>query len=171
MNGKIAAFAVALATALPLFAPPAAAQVAGAFSAGRTELSITGGSGYAFNDSYLILGVGAGFYVVDGLNVGLGGQYWFGGDRNIYNITPSVEYVFYQVSTVKPYLGAFYRRTYIEGLPNLDSTGLRAGFYVQSGSRNYFGFGLVHQEFMDCNTNTYVKCDSNYLEVSFKFTF
>jgi hypothetical protein len=156
--------------ALLAFTPPAAAQVAGAFSAGRSELSITGGSGYAFNDSYLILGVGAAFYVLDGLNIGLSTQGWFGGTPRIYNVTPSVEYVFYQPATVKPYVGAFYRRTFIDGLPDLDSTGLRAGFYVQSGNRNYFGFGLVHQEFSDCNKNTYIKCDSNYLEVSFKFT-
>ena len=152
-------------------APPAAAQVAGAFSAGRTELMVTGGSGYAFNDSYLILGVGAAVYVANGLNVGLSAQHWFGGERSISNVTPSVEYVFYQAPNIKPYVGVFYRRTYIEGLPDLDSTGLRAGFYVEAGRRNYFGFGLVHQSFMDCNPNTYIKCDSTYLEASFKFSF
>jgi len=166
--------ALALAACAAFLAPPASAQtVGGAFSAGRTELSVTGGSGSAFNNTYLILGVGAAFYVVDGLNVGLGAQGWFGGDPRIYNVTPSIEYVFYKVPTVKPYIGAFYRRTFIDGLPDLDSTGLRAGIYMEAGPRNYFGFGLVHQSFKDCDKRVYVNlnCDSNYLEVSFKFSF
>jgi hypothetical protein len=148
----------------------AAAEGAGPFGAGHTELLLTGGSGYAFNDSYLILGAGAAVYLVDGLNVGLGAQYWFGGTRDIYNVTPSIEYVFYQPK-IKPYFGAFYRRTYIDGLPDLDSTGLRFGFYVEASRTSYFGFGLVHQRFNDCNSNAYIKCDSTYLEASLKFSF
>jgi hypothetical protein len=164
-------FALAACAALLTVAPPAAAQNAGAFSAGRKEVMITGGSGSAFNDTYLILGVGAAYYVLDGLNVGLSAQAWFGGDPGVYNVTPSIEYVFHQIPKVKPYVGAFYRRTFIDGRSDLNSTGLRAGVYVEAGRNNYLGLGVVHQSFSDCSANIYIKCDSDYVEATFKFAF
>jgi len=121
---KLTALAVlAVATFAP--SPPAtAAEVAGAFSKGNTSLLVTAGSGYAFNESYLVLGVGVGYYLFDGLNVGLSVEWWSGSDPTLYKVTPSVTYVFHQVP-LKPYIGAFYRRTYAENLPDLNSAGAR----------------------------------------------
>ena len=45
--------------------------VAGAFSKGRTHFVVTAGTGYAFDETYLVLGLGANYYLIDGLNVGL----------------------------------------------------------------------------------------------------
>ena len=63
--------AAAVAAAACTFALPAMAQSVGAasgFSKGRTHFVFTAGTGYAFDESYLVVGLGANYYVVDGLN-------------------------------------------------------------------------------------------------------
>jgi hypothetical protein len=152
-------------------APAMAADVAGVFSQGRTHLAVVVGSGYAFDDNYTVLGVGASYYLADGLNIGLYAESWTGGDPGIYKITPSVQYVFYQVPHVSPYLGAFYRRTYIDTLSDLNSVGGRAGVYVAAGRNAYFGAGAVYESYLDCNETLYNDCSDTYPEISFTFAF
>jgi hypothetical protein len=150
---------------------PAAAQtVTGAFSQGRTHFFVGGGSGQAFSESYFVLSLGVTYYLIDGLGVGLAYERWTGADPGMYKITPSVQYVFQQLP-LKPYLGAFYRRTSIENLPDLDSVGGRAGVYFQGGRNFHVGIGGVYESYLDCNKTTYRECDSLYPEVSFTFSF
>ena len=117
-----------LVCALP---PPALAQtVAGAFSQGRTHLYVSGGAGSSFGESYVVIGAGVDYFLLDGLSAGLAFESWSGADPGFTKITPSVRYVFYGMQAVKPYVGAFYRRTDIDGRPSLDSVGGRAGVFV-----------------------------------------
>jgi hypothetical protein len=161
-----------IALAAWVFAPAATAQsVAGSFAKGRTHFVAHAGTGYAFDESYLVLGAGASYYLIDGLNAGLAFEYWSGSDPKMTKITPSVQYVFYQVQAVKPYLGAFYRRTNIDGLDDLDSLGARAGAYLRVGGNAYLGVGAVHESYLDCESNVYRKCDSTYAEISLTFAF
>ena len=152
-------------------APAAAQQVAGGFSKGRTHFVFTAGTGYAFDETYVVVGLGAQYYVVDGLNLGLHWEYWTGSDPKMSKLTPSVQYVFHKMNPVKPYVGAFYRRTYLERLEDLDSFGARAGVYLQAGRNSYIGAGLVYESYVDCETATYRKCDSTYGEISFTIAF
>ena len=152
-------------------APAMAADVAGVFSKGRTHLAVVVGSGYAFDDNYTVLGVGVSYYLADGLNIGLNAESWTGGDPGIYKITPSVQYVFYQVPRVSPYLGAFYRRSYIDNLEDLNSVGGRAGVYIAAGRNAFIGAGAVYESYLDCNTTTYKECTDTYPELSFTFAF
>jgi hypothetical protein len=162
---------VAIAIAACAFTPPAAAQsVAGAFSKGRTHFFVGAGSGQAFDESYFVLSLGASYYVVDGLSVGLAYEMWTGGEPDMYKITPSVQYVFHQ-APLKPYVGAFYRRTSIEDRPDLDSVGARAGVYFQAGRNAYFGVGAVYEYYLDCNENIFRSCDGTYAEATFTFAF
>ena len=166
--------AAAVAAAACTFALPAMAQSVGAasgFSKGRTHFVFTAGTGYAFDESYLVVGLGANYYVVDGLNVGLHWEYWTGSDPKMSKLTPSIQYVFHQMNPVKPYVGAFYRRTYLERLEDLDSFGARAGVYLQAGRNSYIGAGLVYESYVDCETGIYRKCDSTYGEISFTIAF
>src|SRR5262249_29217722 len=78
--------AAALACA---FAAPAMAQsagVAGGFSKGKTHVFATAGSGHAFDESYLVLGLGVSYYLFDGFNVGLSYESWTGSDPKITKI-------------------------------------------------------------------------------------
>jgi opacity protein-like surface antigen len=155
-------------------AAPAAAQsvnVASAFSKGRTHFAVTAGNGYAFDQNYFVLGVGVSYYVIDGLNVGLNYEWWTGSDPEMTKITPSVQYVFHQMQRLKPYVGGFYRRTNIDGLPDLDSVGARAGAYFQAGRNMFLGVGGVYESYLDCSSTVYRKCDSTYVEVGVTFAF
>jgi hypothetical protein len=161
----------ALAIGLTPVAQANAAEVAGSFSQGRSRLSIVGGSGYAFNETYVVLGVGASYYLLDGLNAGLDVEWWSGGDPRIVKVSPSVQYVFYHVPSMAPYLGAFYRRSYVENLKDLGSAGGRAGVYITAGRNTYFGVGMVYESYFDCNESTYASCSDFYPEVSVTVAF
>lgn len=158
-----------IAGAVP--APAEAQQVAGAFSQGRTHLYVSGGAGASFGEDYFVLGAGVDYFLVDGLSVGLAIESWSGADPGITKFTPSVRYVFYGVPTVKPYAGAFFRRTNIDGQPSLDSVGARGGVFVQAGRNAYFGFGMTYESYLDCQPSVYVECDSTYPELSFAVVF
>jgi len=149
----------------------AAGSVGGAFSKGRTHFVVTAGNGYAFDESYLVLGLGVSHYVIDGLNVGLSLESWTGSDPGMYKVTPSVQYVFYQVPRVNPYVGGFYRRAYIDGLPDISSVGARAGVYLNAGRNAYIGIGAVYESYLDCSTTVYRSCEDTYPEVSFTIAF
>lgn len=174
MRGRKLAVAawIAAGAAASAFAPAATAQqVAGTFAKGRTHFVVTGGTGYAFDESYFVLGVGASYYLVDGLSAGLFVESWSGGEPDMYKLTGSLQYVFYQVPRLKPYIGAFYRRTDIDGLPDLDSAGARAGVFLEAGRNAYIGLGAVYESYLDCEKSVYRSCDSTYAEVTFTLAF
>ncbi|HEY6239791.1 MAG TPA: hypothetical protein VIW78_03055 [Burkholderiales bacterium] len=171
MNKKLAAIAVTAVATFASSPPVTAAEVAGVFSKGSTSLAIIGGSGYAFNQSYLVLGLGVGYYVIDGLNVGLSVESWSGANPTLYKVTPSVQYVFHQIPHLKPYIGTFYRRTYVENQSDINSWGGRAGAYLSAGRSAYVGFGAVYESYIDCNKTVYHSCSDTYPEVSFTISF
>lgn len=175
MNRKLAAITVAAVATFASTPSATAADVTGsargAFSKGRTHFVVTAGSGYAFDESYLVLGAGVSYYVIDGLNVGLSVEAWTGSDPGLYKVTPSMTYVFHQIPQVSPYVGGFFRRTYIDGLPDINSAGARAGAYFSAGRNAYFGVGVVYESYIDCNTSTYRSCSDTYPELSFTVSF
>jgi hypothetical protein len=169
MNKKLAVITIAAVATFASNLSASAAEVAGVFRKGSTGLVITGGTGYAFNETYLVLGLGVSYYVVDGLSLGLAFESWSGADPALYKLTPSVQYVFHQVPVLKPYIGGFYRRTYVGSQPDINSWGGRAGAYLAAGRNAYLGFGAVYESYVDCNRAT--TCSESYPEVSFTFAF
>lgn len=143
--------------------------VSTAFSKGSTSLGVVLGTGNSFNDDYLILGVGVGYYVLPGLELGVDVQHWFSGSPSITKVSPQVRYVFTQPKVVKPYVGAFYRRTYIEDRDDSDSFGYRAGAYFSSNNGVYIGGGVVYEEYTDCSR--FVDCSTTYPELLFSVSF
>ena len=144
---------------------------AGVFSRGNVHGSVTAGYGTAFNDDYAVFGLGVSYYVIDGLNIGLNIEAWRGGDPDLTKLTLSTQYVFYQVPNIKPYVGVFYRRTYITGLDDLNSYGGRAGAYFQLGRNAYLGVGGVYETYDSCTESKYRSCSDTYPEVSLTFAF
>jgi len=156
---------------LAAYASSADAAPGDPFSAGNTRLSVIVGSGYAFNNSYLLIGVGAAYFLANGLDVGLDYEYWTGANPGIQKISPRVDYVFNVSGPLKPYAGVFYRRTMIDGLPDLDSIGGRAGLFFTSGKGVYIGAGLVYENYLSCDTARYSSCDDTYPEFLVAVTF
>lgn len=140
------------------------------FQQGSQSLSIVAGSGSAFNDDYIILGAGYGYYLAKGLELGIDAQFWLSGDPSITKVSPQVKYVFTQPKTVKPYVGAFVRRTYVDGLDDLDSVGYRAGANFMGQGNFYFGAGVVYESYQDCSETIYTSCSDTYPEILFSFS-
>ena len=141
------------------------------FGQGRTQLSVFGGSGSAFSQSYFVLGVGASYYVVQGLGLGLNFESWLGNTPGIYKLTPNVQYVFTQIPSVQPYVGVFYQRAFIDNYSDLNSVGARGGAYLPIGPNMHLGLGGVYESYLDCNKNTYQSCNELYPEISFTVGF
>lgn len=150
---------------------PAMDAHADPFGKGSGRLSVIIGSGEAFNDDYTILGVGAGYYVFDGFEIGLDGEAWLGGDPDIYKISPGIRYVLPIETVLRPYVGGFYRHTFIDGFDDLDSFGARGGVYVMPGRNWYLGLGVVYESYADCSESVYDSCDEVYPEITFSVTF
>ncbi|HYR37321.1 MAG TPA: hypothetical protein VEQ87_23735 [Burkholderiales bacterium] len=148
-----------------------AQEVAGMFGKGRLHGIVTAGYGSAFGDDYAIFGAGVSYYLIDGLAIGGAFETWRGGDPTLSKLTFSTQYVFYQVPRIKPFIGAFYRRTFITGLDDLDSYGGRAGAYFQLGRNAYVGVAGVYESYTDCTDSRYRSCSDTYPEVTFTFAF
>ncbi|MDA8139514.1 MAG: hypothetical protein M0036_12760 [Desulfobacteraceae bacterium] len=141
------------------------------FQAGSLQFSLVAGSGRAFYNDYLVLGVGAGYFLMDGLEIGLDSEAWLGNDPNIYKLSPQVKYVLPIDAPIRPYVGAFYRRTFIDGYDDQDSAGARGGVYFISSSNLYFGVGAVYEAYLDCDERLGISCNNVYPEISLSFSF
>ena len=145
-----------------------------AFSKNSTNFSVVIGSGSAFDDDYTILGLGVGYYVANGLELGIDLQRWISGEPTITKVSPQIRYVFTQPKIIKPYVGAFYRRTYFGDyngieLDDQDSFGYRAGAYFSTNNRVYIGGGVVYEEFKNCSRLT--DCSTTNPELLFTVSF
>jgi hypothetical protein len=169
---KYATLAAILFTALFAFQSTSVnAAGSDAFSAGSARLTVIVGSGYAFNNSYLIIGVGAAYFVANGLDLGLDFESWTSGNPRITKVSPRLDYVFNTGGSLRPYAGVFYRRTMIEGFDDLNSVGGRAGLYFLSGKSVYVGAGLVYESYLSCQTSIYSSCNDTYPEFIVAFSF
>lgn len=154
-----------------LAAPLHADQQGQEFSQGRTLFSVVGGTGYAFDESYFVIGAGLTYYLTNGFGASLHVEAWTGGDPDLYKIEPALQYVFVQAGAVKPYVGAFFNRTFIEDREDLDSIGARGGVYVSAGPRAFVGVGGAYESYLDCQETVFRSCDDFYPEFSFVIGF
>ena len=159
----------ATSAAAPAAAPAPAKR--DAFSSGTTRLSVVVGNGYAFDNSYVLIGVGAAYFIANGLDLGLDFEYWTGSDPGITKVSPRLDYVFNTRSVLRPYAGVFYRRTMIEGLNDLNSIGGRAGLYLMSGKGVYVGADVVYESYLSCDSAKYSSCSDTYPEITVAFSF
>ena len=151
--------------------PVRAAGVGGMFGEGRSQFSLEAGNAYAFDNSYLVIGGSASYYVADGVGVGFSLEKWSGGGPGITKYSPFVQYVFYRASAAQPYVGAFYRHTVIAGLPSLNSAGARAGVLIASGSNAFVSVGVVHESYLDCQASIYRVCSETHPDIALIFSF
>lgn len=139
------------------------------YDAGSFNLSVVLGEGRAFDDTYRIFGVGGGYYVADGLELGLDYEVWSGGSPRIEQVSPKVNYVFTRHGNVSPYVGGFYRRTRIDGFEDRDAWGGRAGIYARSGPNLVLGFGMAYVRYQDCDNSIFASCSDSYAELTAGF--
>src|SRR5262249_30479666 len=124
---------------------------AGMFSKGKRRVTGTVGWGHSFNQDYLLVGLGVGYFISNGLDVGVDFEGWFIGDPQIYKLTPRADYVLWKAKRIKPYAGAFYRYSFLgSGFDDQSSLGGRAGAFYQSRSgRSMAGAGVVYERYLN----------------------
>lgn len=138
-----------------------------AFSRGTLRLTLLVGSGSSITENYLIVGGGVGYFILNGLEVGLDYEAWIFGSPVMHRVSPETKYIFHFVPVIKPYIGAFYRRTFVtEGYDDYDHVGARGGiFYAPPRSRIYVGGGAVYEHLVDCTDSAFMDCDDVYPEI------
>ena len=143
------------------------------FQRGRVELLAGGGYGETNSRSYLILELGGGYFIRDGLSAGVNSEAWLGSRPQIYDASPYFRYVFIDSKwRYKPYVGAFYRRTsYASGSSPVDSAGTRAGFVFPLSNRAYLTAGLAYERDFQAATNVTSSRDFIYPELGLQFSF
>ncbi len=151
-----------LAVAATVLAVPGHAEAREAFDGGSVRIGLNVGAAYAYGQRYVTIGGGVGYFVVDGLELGLDGETWVGGDPRISAITPQARYVLHFIDPVKPYVGVFFRHWFIEkSLPDQNSIGARVGALVAIGTRAFAGGGVVFERYLDCGA----ECTDIYPEI------
>lgn len=161
---RLAAVAAAVLV-LSVTAHPALGQESRPFTAGTARLSIAFGGATAFNRDYSVFGLGVGYFVADGIEVGLDAEQWFGNSPHIQQVSPQLRVVVNTEGKIKPYVGAFYRRTHIENYRDLDTVGGRAGLYILAGRNAYFGAGLAEDVHLRCDRTVYASCSETFPEI------
>ena len=141
------------------------------FKEGSVRVSIVISSGQTFGNDYTIIGLGAGYYVKDGLELGLDGEAWLGGDPDIYKLSPQAKYILSTQSRLRPYIGAFYNHSFIDNYDDLDTIGGRGGVYFVQDERWFIGVGAAYESYLDCDDTIYSSCDEFYPEITFSFSF
>jgi len=119
----------------------------------------------------MILGAGLGYYLRRGLDIGVDYEAWVFGDPDVQKVSPQVRYTKQLSLGVAPYVGAYYRRTFIDGQDDLNSMGGRVGAYKNSRGRSTFGGGVVYERYLDCDESAYNSCSDFYPEILFATSF
>ena len=140
------------------------------FDRGRIGISLGGGTQTNFDTSYVWLGAGVGYFVLDGLEVELDGVHEFGNGPSISMLSPSIRYVAQPLVgswPVIPYVGASYAHWFFGGgYGDVDTIGARAGVLYISGLRVgaiVLGLGAAYDHVLgSCITG----CDSVYPDVT-----
>jgi hypothetical protein len=142
---------------------------AGPFSKGSVRLTLLIGTGSTIRDTYLIVGGGPGYFLFDGFEIGLDYEAWILAEPVMHRVSPETKYILHFVPVIKPYVGVFYRHTFVTGgYEDMDHVGARGGlFYVPKGGNVYVGGGAVYDRLLDCEDTSLVDCDDVYPEIFF----
>ena len=135
------------------------------FGKGKRHVSGVIGAGSSYGQTYLMLGVGVGYFISNGLQAGLDFEGWFLNDPQTYKLSPRLDYVGWRMPRIKPYGGVFYRYNWITGgFDDLNSFGGRAGAFYKGGAGGMAGAGVVYERYTNCDDKIYHSCNVYYPE-------
>jgi hypothetical protein len=151
--------------------PPAKQQPTGPFGKGTRRATFTAGWGRSFGEDYLLLGLGVGYFIRNGVAFNIGLETWALNDPNVTKLTPELQIVVPRPRGPRPYLAGFWRHAWIEDAEDLSSIGGRVGIYNKVGARSAGGIGAVYEHYLDCNESIYSSCSQVYPEAVFGVSF
>ena len=137
------------------------------FEAGSVRLAAGGGGGVGGWSASLA----GGYFIRDGLELGLGTTYIKSDETAVQQLTMSTTYVFLPESSLNPSAGVFFRHWFIlDGdLEPASSTGLRLGAYYSGGGGLILGGHIVYERIINCKAVD--DCESLYPEFSLAIVF
>ena len=162
---------VAMLAAVPAHADDLDGPRETPFDQGRIGFQIGVGQQTGYGHSYYSVGAGAGYFVLDGLEIGAFALHAFGSGPSISEVSPSLRYVAQPLvgrSPVIPYAAVFYNHWFVgDGLSDIDAIGARGGLIHLQG-RLIIGLGIAYEHTIStCVSN----CDAVYPDVTFGFSF
>ena len=127
----------------------------GVFSVGSKNVGLNVGTESSFGNNYTVVGANVNYFIIDNLSLGASYQAFLGGDPDINQVTVPVTYHLpLKNTTYRPYLGAFYNRTFIEKpYKDYNIYGGRAGLSLQTTPNSFMSFGWVQEFSNDAPTN------------------
>lgn len=133
---------------------------------GTGVLSLKGGLVTVDDEKYSIAGINVGYFLLDGLKIGLAYERWFEGEPSIDKLSVDSNYYLPVSDRIRPYLGAFYAQNYASSEDIGSSYGFRGGvlFYTPQAS---IGLEWTHETYDRCSTG----CERSYPMVVFGFSF
>jgi hypothetical protein len=139
------------------------------FDRGRFALSVGGGTQSALGAQYYVLGVGASYFVLDGLALDTLGVVELGGSPFIAKLSPGVRYLAQPLVgrwPLIPYVGTFYTHWFIGGgYADVNTIGARSGLVYVSGSA-VLGLGVaIEHTVSTCMTD----CNPIYPDITISF--
>lgn len=147
--------------------PPSPDAATTPFDRGGVALSL--GVGAQRGTSQVAIGGALGYFVLDGVALGLSTSYAFGRGPSVTRVSPALTYVAHPLATVwpvVPYVGGFYKHWFIgDGYNDADSLGGRVGLYFVSG-HGILGLGIGFERVVSTCSND---CNSIYPDLSLGF--
>ena len=135
------------------------------FDRGRFNVSAGAGATSSLGERHFAIGGAVGYYVLDGLALGLGLQHQFG-DPSISLVSPEVRYVVQPLvgrSPLVPYVGGFYSHWFVSApFSDVDTIGGRGGLLYVSGQL-VLGLGVAYEHVVSACTEN---CDSIYPDLT-----
>lgn len=116
------------------------------FDRGKVNLSAAAGAGETLGERYYVIGGGFGYFVLDGLELGVRALEQFGDGPSITKVAPSIRYIAHPLVgkwALIPYVGGFYNHWFVGGgLGDVDTVGGRTGLLYVTG-RVLLGLGIA----------------------------
>jgi hypothetical protein len=140
------------------------------FDQGRFGVSAGAGVSYSNGYRYYSIGIGAGYYLLDGFAVGVSLSHQWGDGPGITQITPGLIYVaqpLYGSWPVLPYIGIHYTHGFVDGdYYDIDAVGASTGIMYVVG-RVVFGIGVGYTR----TVSECIRCDAVYPDLTLSVTF
>jgi hypothetical protein len=142
------------------------------FDQGKFSLGGGASSQSAFDNNYIVVGLGGGYFVLPGVELGLAAEHYFGPSPTISIVTPSLRYIAQPLVwkfPLIPYVGVFYSHYFISDAAIGDENGVggRAGVIYISG-RLLIGLGVGVERIVSTCTQD---CTIVYPDISFGIGF
>ncbi len=137
------------------------------FSQGRISASALIGTGGFAGERSTIVGATLGYYVLDGLQLGVEGDYWFGGS-SLARVSPAITYTVVAIPRFQPYAGVFYRHWFTDSIfEDIDTIGARGGVNWVTGTQlTYLGLGVAYEAQVSPECPSGADCDYFYPELT-----